>query len=360
MAVKRKLLLVDYYGICDEKHRPIGHSQKVLQEYAELIKDSFNITVAVSPCLMNGLDNKFDKIILLKYDIIEDGKKTLWDRIKDKFKLFYNIKEVMREKEYDVIWFYRTDFFLFFYFFLRIKYKRNKMPIFGLLYQEDFGGGRLSPLLTYFFRKGALKFDGLMYTQKGMVQFHPNILWLPDYYYDENKYKKYQGTKKCKTAVCLGTMNPYKKLEELVDVFNENGLDLEIKGYFYEKDRFQKLKKKKKENILIEDVILSEDEYYRALAEAKYSILPYDIEQYGCRTSGVLLESLFLNTIPVAPKELLRENDIEGIGYESLTELSDSAWVEKNKQKTEINLNIHFDKSNIKHRLISFINQENL
>lgn len=351
----KKVLLVDYYGTCDENGKPIGHSQKVLQEYSNLIKGKFIVSAAISPCLMNGLAGEFKEIIPLKYNISADGVKMLWDRITDKFKLISNIRFALKKKDYDIVWFYRTDFFLFFYFFLRGKRKYPK--IIGQVYQEEFVAGKLSKLLNYFYRKGSLKFDGLIYTQKGMADFHSNTLYITDYYYDKEKYGKYKNIPKVKKAVCLGTMNPYKKLEELVEVFNENGIPLEIKGYFYEKERFQKLFQMKQENITIEDVILSEDEYYCLLAEAKYSVLPYDMEQYGCRTSGVLQESLFLNTIPIAPKKLLEENGIDGIGYEKIEEMRNSQFFGEIAGVDNKDILLEYDRKEIQRKIICFLDE---
>ena len=355
--MQMKVLLVDYYGICDKEGKPIGHSQKTLQEYSSLIKKNFAVSAAVSPCLINGLEEEYEELITLKYNICADGNKTLLGRIIDKFKLFYNIKQALKYPGYDMIWFYRTDFFLFFYFLLRKKRKQPK--IIGQVYQEEFIAGKLSKVLTYLYRKGSMKFDGLIYTQKGMAGFHENTLYIPDYYYDERKYGKYKAITKKEMAVCLGTMTPYKKLEELVDAFNENGMHLEIKGYFYEKERFQKLLQRKKDNIVIEDVVLSEEEYYCTLAEAKYSILPYDMNQYGCRTSGVLQESLFLDTIPVAPRSLLEENGIEGIGYEQIIEMEKQDFFDENVVTEHSELLSEYDRKQIQEKVICFLVEAN-
>ena len=50
------------------------------------------------------------------------------------------------------------------------------------------------------------------------------------------------------------------------------------------------------------------------------------MEQYQCRTSGVLIESLFMNTTAIAPEQLLQENHIKGIGYKNIEELADSSY----------------------------------
>lgn len=349
----KKILLVDYYGMCDNKGNPIGHSPKVLREYRELIQDDFQVGAALSPCLMEGTEGLFADVISLKYNINAKGYKSFWERITDKFKLLHNIRQVMKHKEYDIMWFYRTDFFLFFSFYMHRK--RNGTKMIGQVYQEEFIGGGLAGLLNHIYKKGAMKFDGLIYTQKGMAGFHPNTLYIPDYYYDEEKYGKYRGQVKEEKAVCLGTMNPYKKLEEVVDAFNQNGMRLEIKGYFYDKERLGRLLEKKKSNIEIQDVILSEEEYYSLLAGAEYSLLPYDMEQYSSRTSGVLQESLFLGAVPVAPRQLLEENGMDGIGYEKIEELAGRNWMLQEKKKDKQDRLEEYSREKIRDRLLVFL-----
>lgn len=318
--MKKKILLVDYYGTCDEKGKPIGHSAKVLKEYSELISDEFEIGAAISPCLRSNIDN-IEHIYPLKYDIRAYRTNSIFHRILDKFKLFANIRQVLKIKGYDIIWFYRTDFFLFLYFCIFVYLKKTKMV--AQIYQDSFADGILGKILYYFYQKGVRKFDGLIFNQKGMGKEFNNVIYIPDYCYYEEKYGVYRKMPKQEKVACFGTMNPYKKLEELVDVFNHNGYKLEIKGYFYDKNRYQKLLEMKKDHITIEDRILTEEEYYSFIAESKYSILPYDMVQYAGRTSGVLQESLFLNSIIIAPDLLLRQNHFSGLAYDDIYELHD-------------------------------------
>ena len=124
-------------------------------------------------------------------------------------------------------------------------------------------------------------------------------------------------------------MSPYKKLEELIEVFEENGIPLEIYGKFFDHKRFENLRRKAGRKIIIENVILPQETYYKKLAEAQYTVLPYDMRQYKGRTSGVLLEALFVQTIAIAPSDLLKENGMPGIGYERLRELSRAEFIEE-------------------------------
>ena len=176
------------------------------------------------------------------------------------------------------------------------------------------------------YKKGLKKFDGVIYTQKSMDIPVKKRFYMPDYWYKKEKYDQYAALPKEKKAVCLGSMNPYKKLEELVDVFNECGFNLEIVGHFFDKERVIQLKQRAKSNVKIEDRILDEEEYYKKLGSSRYAILPYDMNQYKNRTSGILLESAFLGVIPVAPEELLKTNDLSGIQYSSIREIGEKIF----------------------------------
>ncbi|MFI3202559.1 MAG: hypothetical protein R3Y54_13750, partial [Eubacteriales bacterium] len=45
--------------------------------------------------------------------------------------------------------------------------------------------------------------------------------------------------------------------------------------------------------------------------------------QYAGRTSGVLLESVFVDTVPIAPSCLYEVGDMKGIRYERLEDLKE-------------------------------------
>lgn len=353
----KKILLVDYYGTCDRDGNVVGHSPKVLKEYKELIQEDFDVSAAVSPCLLQSSGEGFEKVISLKYNIHTERTRSIWKRIKDKLKLFVNIYEVLKVKGYDIVWFYRTDFFLFLFFSLKIT--QNSTKLIAQIYQKVPFDGKFKNILDIFFSRGIIKFDGLIYTQKSMKGLHPYSMYMPDYYYNKDKYNRYKNILRKDKVVCLGTMSPYKKLTELVDVFNFNNKNIEIKGYFYDKNIYRDLLSRKKNNIIVQDVILSEREYYSTLAEAKYSILPYDIKKYKERTSGILLESLFLGAIIIAPKQLLLENRINGIGYENMSQLMyfDEFVENENNYLSYENPYSDYERNAVKSKLITFLSQ---
>ena len=130
-------------------------------------------------------------------------------------------------------------------------------------------------------------------------------------------------TEKKEQAVCLGTMNEKKLLRESVEAFTKSGYPLYIAGQFTSAETFQYLNSIKGNNIIIENRFIENEEYYKLMAESKYCLVPYDVEFYKNRTSGVIQESLFCRTIPISHKEILDFANVDGIGYERLDDLKE-------------------------------------
>lgn len=353
---KETIVFIDYCGSCDGEGKAIGHSPKVLMEYADLLSDHYKLEAILPLCVHESVkEGTFDRITNLPYQIVEEGNRGLLKRLVDKYKLFRNIGLANRYSEQKICWYYRTDFFLFLYYFFHRKPKDKIMIC--LLYQQKFAEGILGKTLNIIFKRGLSKFDAVIYTQKNMKIPHPKVFYMPDYYYDA-KYEPYRKMPKDDKVVCLGTMNPYKELEKLVDVFNANGMKLEIAGRFLDQQRYLDLQNRAKDNVIVENVVLSEDDYYKKLAGAKYSILPYDMKVYEGRTSGVLLESIFVGTIPIAPKRLLEENGIPGIGYESLEEISNRIYMQESVAEEAGGYWVK--KENVSNDIITFLDDLNL
>lgn len=316
--MKPEIVMCNYYGMCDKDGNPVGHAVKVTNEYSEILKEKYAVKLAASPCIAKKSDSThFEEVEHLKYDICIEGNGIV-KRIADKFKLISNIHQILKSD--GVYFFYQVDFFFFFYmlFCYRIRKDRN---IICLIYHQDFTGGRLSGVLQSVYKSALKKIDGVIYTQAEHPIEHANSVWIPDFFYSEKQYASYQKMDKMERAACVGTMNRYKQLEELVKAFAGAEMPLVIAGRFDDNDRYQKLLALKTDNIEIQNRNLSYEEYLELVATSKYSILPYDMEQYKNRTSGVLLESIYVGSIPVAPKLLLEQNHLDGIGYENLSQL---------------------------------------
>lgn len=356
--MRKKLLLVEHWGACDKYGEPIGHTLKVMEEYSKLLESTFEISVAMPEHMINKTDSRvYDSIHTLPYAIRETQPKGLEEKIVDKLKVFSNIKQVRKLKKYDIVWYIRADFFLLLYMLLCTK--RRKQKIYTLIYHNEYSCGLIGKIFCFIHQLAIKKFDGVIYTQKDMKISNDHIFYMPDYLYSEDKYEEYRNLKKEEKAVCLGTINSDKDIEGLVEAFNENGYSLEIAGGFLDEDRFLELKAKAKNNIKIENKILSYEEYYTRMGSAKYSIMPYKMEAYAGRTSGVLQESVFVGSIPVAPKLLLEKNNMPGYGYkDSVCELRKIIWSESENcdKKEQMNtMLLNYNQKVVSEKLINFL-----
>lgn len=350
--MKPAIVMCNYYGMCDGDGNAVGHAPKVTNEYSEMLKEKFALSLAASPCIVNASNsNYFTEVRPIKYDICAEGN-TIIKRIADKIKLLSNISQIIRSE--GIYFFYQVDFFFFFYicFFYRRTHRRK---IICLVYHQDFTGGSLGEILQRIYLKALKKIDGIIYTQFEKRVNHPNSVWMPDFLYCDEKYRGYQSLPKKKQVVCVGTMNRYKQLEQLVDIFSKINMPLIIAGRFDDKERFHKLTQVKTSNVEIYDTILPEEEYLEMIASSQYSFLPYDMDQYISRTSGVLLESIYLGSIPIAPSQLLLQNSLPGMGYNEMQELLE----EKNWRAnfTDLFKKVYekYDKEIFMHRLIRCI-----
>lgn len=322
----KKITFCNYYGMCDSDGNVLGHTAKVTNEYGVLLREAYNIELISSPCIANAIDESlFSSVVFLPFNIYSDKKFTMRKRILDKFKVLENIHKCFKYGG-DVLFFLQVDFFFFLYVFLinkSLKYKNKK--VYCLIYHQSFTAGRLEGIFQCVFKRALNKLDGVFYTQPQTKKIHKNAIWIPDYYYDIAKYEKYDNAYKENQVACLGTMNRYKHIEELIDVWDYEMPKLLILGRFDSEERFLRLRKyvehDKKSNIVIENRILEDDEYYSVMGSSKYTILPYDMNQYTNRTSGVMQESVFVGSVVIAPKELLEYNGISGFGYNDFYEI---------------------------------------
>lgn len=312
----KKIVLVDYLGTCDEKNHPIGHTVKVLNEYSEMLSAHYEVWVATAESSHRKVHNPNKIYAPYAINLGATGKKEKLENIGKRLK---NIVYILKQGEGNPIWICSSDFYIFLYLF--IKPKRKEKTIITI-YRSNFNGEKFSKIKNRIFEKALKKVDLVICSDKKLNIGQVPFFVMPDYLYKREQYEKYHSIKKEEKVVCLGTMGRNKLLPELVDAFNQNGYPLEIIGKFFDKELYEELEKKAKDNIRIQNSYISDEEYLKLLASAKYAVLPYNMHMYQARTSGVILESVFMHTIPIANKSLLDYMDIPGIGYEDIAELS--------------------------------------
>lgn len=317
----KRMVLVEYIGNSDINKKPIGHSTKVLKEYKELLTPDYDVKFAIPYNVVDEIGKSDVTITFKAITILQTCSKTKREQLREKIERFKNLKKVYEDsKDEDVLWFCNVDINLFYYLFVKSKYCKKTICT---LYQNNFlKKGLTGKIRNRIFQKVIKRLALVIYTNQNFNFDSDNTFYMPDYYYDE-RFDLLPTDKKKEQVVCLGTMNDDKKLNEVVREFNKLDRDLYIIGRFYNQDWRKALEKNACKNIHIVDDYIDYQKYLLLLAESKYAILPYDPIVYAQRTSGVLQESIFTKTVPIAPRSFLEYNGCWGIGFENYEQLAE-------------------------------------
>lgn len=317
----KRVLLVEYMGQEDSTGKVIGHGMKVLEDYQKMIKEDFDVHVMITGNTLENLKKDIKVECSFKKNIRIRENASSWIKISNFLIKQHNIAKALKQSENDIIWFCNVDFALILHLF--INRKKNKKVIITI-YRKSYGNN----LKDAIYNK-VIKMLGLViYTGSSFDLSYKNTIYIPDYFYDASLYTKYQDVEKEEVAVCLGTMNKNKKLEDVINIFNKSDYKLVIAGKFYDKKWAESIAECAHSNIVVMDRYLSNDEYLEYLAKAKYCVIPYDQSVYNNRTSGVLQECIFLNTVPISYEWFLIQNNAKGLKLEN-DELSNLQRVEE-------------------------------
>lgn len=306
--------IVDYIGYCDKNKKPVGHSLKTINEFSGLLKNKFVIKLTIPKIYKDYVTSNLKNV---KYLDIDNSKIMNNKKVGHLFyilKKIFLVQKIIRSKNAEKIWFINTDFW--FFFSLLFLTKTNKQIIATNYINYDLTDTFKNRFKKFVFQKSISKVTKII-TTNSKIKDH-KYEYIPDYFYDENEYLEFIQTPKENVTVCLGSMNEAKDVKNLVHVFNKNHQKLIIIGKFSSENLFDELIKIKKDNIQIENRFLTKKEYYTLLGKAKYAVLPYIEENYSSRSSGVILESVFLKTHVIAPSFLLEHCNIHGSGYEDI------------------------------------------
>ena len=307
------ITIIDYIGHCDLSGEPIGHPIKVINETIEMVAPFEKIAVAASEKHLKHIKNHEIGTISLKHSICAFSNRKIMNLVHK----WSNLTQAFTKMS-GKAWFINVDFSLFLYLFLNPK--KNNKSIITLCYNPiSRSSGWRKQVISTVLKRAFL----VVITNANFKSNIPgNIIFIPDYYYSDDLYMRYISEDKEERMVCLGTMGETKKLEELVEVFAHEKYDLTIAGNFSQNpQRFEGLLSRKSENIELINKRVSDDEYYGLIAKSKYVVLPYDMSLYDERTSGILLETVFLHSVPIAPQKLLEYNNINGLGYEKIEDI---------------------------------------
>ena len=319
--------MTEYQGRCDEQDKPVGHCPKVLKEYYNFIKDDYLVRVYAPKNILRETDREIQKNSrVLPRRVVMHSKKTLATRIGGKLNMFKNISLAVSQSNEDILWFFNIEWYFMLWLALHKKPRDKKIIV--TMFKEGFKGGIAGVFRQFIFNKAKKKIDLIITSGPSFKYGKCETVFIPDYVYSMEKYDKYLNKEKRDEVVCLGTMGDGKQLEELVSVFSMMDYPLTIAGRFYDKERLEALKSMASENVTIIDKYLSDEEYMDMLSSARYTILPYSKTAYTNQTSGVLQEAMFVNTIPIARRDVLTVNEIPGMPFDEWSDM-DSNYSEK-------------------------------
>ncbi len=217
-------------------------------------------------------------------------------------------------------------------------------------YIKNMSQKRIIP--KFLVKRGLSRLDGCLVTN---LQYKPQVPYIriPDYYITK-EISLYSKKEKEFGCVCLGEIRPDKDIVGLITIMRKKDIPLLIAGSFQDKKVYQIAKKYQTDNIKIENRNLNYRDYLDYLSKYKYLILPYDEKSYDGRTSGVLQEGIFVGAIPIAPRMLLRQNKIQGLEYQKISEIPDLICAyEEGKIKIENRLE-RYQLKNYKNKLMKF------
>ncbi|MCK4762374.1 MAG: hypothetical protein KAW12_09275, partial [Candidatus Aminicenantes bacterium] len=348
-----KIYIIDYVGQSDDLGKPVGHPVKAVKEAVELLAGAVNVGLIMPRNYEAEFNDEKNSIkFFLKYHSkinisnFFNRAASFWGKISNLMRVFRNVEE-------GILWFINPDFLLYVFmcFFPFLVKKKRKIVL--TLYMEGFGRSRnlRGRVKDFFFRRAIHKVDLVMKNSEKIsvagreVFCHTVVpgfpgacgtaakrltpcprggLFYPDYIYSEDKYKQYRVEKQ-DYILCAGLMNRARDLLTLIDVYRRSGIELKLKmpGYFPDKNLLREALEcaAGDKRIEIVDAYLNGADYYREIAGARFSILPYKKSSYFRRTSGLLLESIFLDTPVIAPAFLLEFTGLPGIAYEKLEDM---------------------------------------
>lgn len=343
----KKVIIGEYKNYVDNNYKPVGHAIKSIKEAVELLQESFDVEIVACNEYCTYMSKNICKKSSAK--CVCTNKKGVVYKIISIIDRLLNIKKIFSVANGNIVWFINVDWVLFLYLGLFGK-KSNKLIVTSYCDRGKYVKKQFRKTIL----KGISLVDLFIVTNKNLKNSN-NCVFLPDYYYDE-KYSKYGDKNKTDEVLIIGTIRREKKIREAYDLFERFSKKLLIAGQFYEKELYDELVNRGATNIVIINKRLSDDEYLSLISKHKYILLPYDNEEYHNATSGVLLECMFLGSIPIAPKKLLEYNSVSGLGYDSMDDIITLMDVPCENIIKENNARLcSFDKQKIKANLISAI-----
>lgn len=300
--------LINVMNDLDIHGTPIGHGLKFIQDFTGLLEQPVEILAGKE--YMLAMKTKGQILPYSLYSGVKEKKnlKILWN-------YFISLKKAKGEM---VIYAITNETLLW---GLALYSGKQKIVLVTYdnwdIYQDNIS--KFKRIRKWMITKGLSKIAGCISTNKSYIPKVPYIN-IPDYYVNVDVMIAEEMQKK-RGCICLGEMRYEKDIEGLVKCMNMTDIPLKIAGMFTDKELCRQIRQIAKKNITVINRNLSYDEYLKELSVYRYLVLPYKMEFYDKRTSGVLLEGLFAGAVLIAPHLLLKQNGIQGLGYEEIEEI---------------------------------------
>ena len=207
-----RITLVDYIGYCDSKGEVTGHTAKTLKETKEMLSDSYDVSMVVTPPYAQFFDDSCIASVL-PYESSPQRQSSKFKKIGLYIKKIRAVRNIVNNES--TVWFVNTDFWL--YVGLLFSKKKKRQKIFATNY------------LDFYSKKNLKNFIYNCAVKKINCVFHTNVelkrdkhQYVPDYWFDKRKYDKYFVKEKQKDVYICGEINEGKDIIGAIEAFNAN------------------------------------------------------------------------------------------------------------------------------------------
>lgn len=309
MKVKNQVIsLINVVNSLDIDDKPVGHELKCLKDMCRLIKKP--VQILADKKYMSALEGTGNFLPYSVHSGIKEKRnlKILLNYIVSLMKANGNILVYITVPE-TLLW--------------GLAFYTGKRKIVLLTYNDwnvyQKKNIKNQKIRRWLITRGLRKVSGCIVTNRIYTPHMPYVR-IPDYYFSDDM-ERYKRKEKKRGCVCLGEMRAGKDIVSLARSMVKKDIPLKIEGVFSDKIMYSQTMQYARDNVKVVNKNLTYAQYLNELSSYRYFILPYDMQTYAAKTSGVLLEGVFVGAIPIAPWQLLKQNGIEGLGYHDMREI---------------------------------------
>jgi len=323
--IKEKLLIADCLGKHDGKGKLFGHYLKVFEQYYQILKDNFEISLGVTKEYQEHI-NFCNKFFTIRFGLNYSNtykKYNIFDKYVSILKEVINIIIVLNSN-YSIILFQQTSCM---FSLIPIALYFGKKRIFFIIYKDYLNsGGRFKRQLKYFlYNLAKKKIKGLIVgiEELGKIYNH-NYLVMPDYLFNKRFISVIQMPLKYDIAI-IGIITSSKNVIDVVSSFYKTKYRVIIAGKFKDNEQYKKVCQFNSENITIINDYISRESYNDILHSTRFVALPYDPAVYKLNSSGVFYEAIYhLKPVIASNTVFFKRVKQNKIGYVYINSISES------------------------------------